>query len=182
MIRASFQHFKNTPLSLSLIPSRLSKTRSVYDIVAQRIAHKVQRKLEYTQSHPENISFASAMEIFRTYTLGQDLPLTLQIEVTEASAGGQGKTLKSDVILPHAVKSDAVLRILCLTNEVKKATEMGAHAVGGEEMIAKMDKEFFESMKIDRILCSTALFPKVVRIAKLLGPLGLMPSPSKGQS
>ena len=74
----------------SVNPFVFTSKRLIYDLKAQKVAFKQQRKELKKLSHPENIDLFAALEIFKTYTLNQDLPLSLHIELTESAVGGAG--------------------------------------------------------------------------------------------
>ncbi|KAI0238905.1 hypothetical protein L0F63_005227 [Massospora cicadina] len=61
--------------------------------------------------------------------------------------------------------------------EAELATSLGADYVGGQELIAKVQAS---EIKFDQVLCTPGMYPHVVKIARTLGPLGLMPTPKKG--
>ena len=54
---------------------------------------------------------------------------------------------------------------------------MGAHIVGAESLIQDITED---KLKFDKVLCTKEMFPQVIKIAKYLGPKGLMPSPARG--
>lgn len=57
------------------------------------------------------------------------------------------------------------------------AKELGADIVGGPEIIPSI---LDGKLSFTSCLSTRSLFPHVIKIAKFLGPKGLMPSPAKG--
>ncbi|KAJ3252653.1 hypothetical protein HK103_001356 [Boothiomyces macroporosus] len=61
--------------------------------------------------------------------------------------------------------------------DAELAKELGADIVGGVELLEQITQN---QLQFDRCLSTKQMFPNVVKIAKILGPKGLMPSPAKG--
>ncbi|MBQ4557758.1 MAG: 50S ribosomal protein L1 [Clostridia bacterium] len=81
------------------------------------------------------------------------------------------------VVLPHGTgKSIKVLAIVKGDNEAI-AKEAGADYVGAEEMIAKIQGGWLD---FDACVTTPDMMPAMGRVAKVLGPKGLMPNPKSG--
>lgn len=83
--------------------------------------------------------------------------------------------VRSTLLFPHSVgKSKFVIAFVSADKE-KEAKDAGADRVGGEELIA----EIAQSGKIDFdvAVATPDMMVKLTKIAKLLGPAGLMPNP-----
>lgn len=65
----------------------------------------------------------------------------------------------------------------CQGKEADEAVACGADVVGGVELI---DKVVANEVEFNQVLCTPAMFPHVLKIARTLGPRGLMPTPKKG--
>ena len=80
--------------------------------------------------------------------------------------------IRSTVALPHG--TGKTIRIAVVTSTMEKdAKEAGADIVGGEEFIDKMSKE----INFDILVATPEMMPKLAKMAKVLGPKGLMPNP-----
>jgi large subunit ribosomal protein L1 len=146
-----------------------------------RANFKRNQKLQRQSQHPENISFSQAISSFRPYTLGMDVPLSLHVELSDSAS--QGKIVRGEVALQHQLTDQGPMRVLVFAEQgqAEAAKKLGATIVGDEELIATLTTpEAVDALNVSRILSTKAMFPKVVRIAKILGPKGLMPSPAKG--
>lgn len=76
--------------------------------------------------------------------------------------------------LPHGTGKS--LRIAAFTEkQQKEAKQAGADIVGGEELVEKMGVA--KSFDFDVAVATPEMMPKLAKIAKILGPKGLMPNP-----
>ena len=56
----------------------------------------------------------------------------------------------------------------------------GAEVVGSEDLIAAIQKGGASAIDFDKCLATSAMMSKLARIARTLGPRGLMPNPKLG--
>lgn len=82
------------------------------------------------------------------------------------------------VVLPHGTGKSVKVLVIAKGEKAKEAQEAGADFVGAEDMIEKIQKENW----VDFDVCITTpdMMGLVGRIAKILGPKGLMPNPKSG--
>ena len=125
----------------------------------------------------------------RTYKLEEAVPLLKKIryakfdETVEVALrlGVDPKhadqMVRGTVVLPHGLgKSKRVLTIAS-GEKVREAEEAGADWVGGDEMVAKIQKGW---MGFEAVVATPDMMKSVGRLGKLLGPRGLMPNPKTG--
>ncbi|MFA6429964.1 MAG: 50S ribosomal protein L1 [Patescibacteria group bacterium] len=83
--------------------------------------------------------------------------------------------VRSTIIFPHSIgKSKKVIAFVNADKE-KDAKEAGADIVGGEQLIDEIAKS--GKMDFDVAVATPDMMPKLAKVAKLLGPAGLMPNP-----
>lgn len=84
--------------------------------------------------------------------------------------------VRSTATLPHGTgKSKRVAAFVAAPEKEKEAKDAGADLVGGEELIAEIAKT--GKIEFDVAVATPDMMPKMAKVAKILGPRGLMPSP-----
>lgn len=93
-------------------------------------------------------------------------------------ASQSDQMIRGTVSLPHGIGKSVRVIVFCQGEHVAKATEAGADAAGGDELIKKIQQENWTDF--DVALAMQDMMGKVSRLGKVLGPRGLMPSPKAG--
>ena len=81
------------------------------------------------------------------------------------------------VVLPHGTGKNVRVFVLAKGDNADIAEKAGADVVGGEEMISKIQQGWLD---FDVCITTPDMMPIVGRVAKVLGPKGLMPNPKSG--
>jgi len=81
-------------------------------------------------------------------------------------------------VLPNGTGKKVKVLVIAKGEKADQATACGADYVGGEEIIAKIQKENW--FDFDVCITTPDMMGMVGRIARLLGPKGLMPNPKSG--
>ncbi len=86
--------------------------------------------------------------------------------------------VRGTVVLPNG--TGKVVKVLVITkgDNAEKAKKAGAEFVGAEDMIEKIQKENW--LGFDVCITTPDMMPVIGKIAKILGPKGLMPNPKSG--
>jgi len=86
--------------------------------------------------------------------------------------------VRSTVMLPHGLGKTVRVMVFAEGEDARKAQEAGADIVAGDEVIARIQDEGF--MDFDAVLAVPSIMRKIGRVARILGPRGLMPNPKAG--
>lgn len=121
-------------------------------------------------------SLADAIEALRGYTSKKfdeslEIAIRLGIDVTKAD-----QNIRGMLSLPNG--TGKTVRVAVFTvNGADDAKKAGADVVGGEELIEKVAGG---EINFDRVIATPDMMPKMSKIARILGPKGLMPNPKLG--
>lgn len=86
--------------------------------------------------------------------------------------------VRGTVVLPNGTGREVKVLVIAKGDKADIATKAGADIVGAEEIIAKILNENF--LDFDVCITSPDMMGQMGRVAKILGPKGLMPSPKSG--
>ncbi len=80
--------------------------------------------------------------------------------------------VRGTVSLPHGTGKSKKIAVITSTQQAE-AKAAGADVIGGEEMI----DGFAKKINFDILVATPEMMPKLAKVAKVLGPKGLMPNP-----
>ncbi|MCX6744024.1 MAG: 50S ribosomal protein L1 [Candidatus Parcubacteria bacterium] len=83
--------------------------------------------------------------------------------------------IRSTALLPHGTGKKIKIAVIAPADKQKDAKEAGATIVGGEELIEEIAKT--KKTNFDVLITVPEMMKDLGKIAKILGPKGLMPSP-----
>ena len=100
-----------------------------------------------------------------------DVSFHFDVDPTQAD-----QQVRGTLILPNGNGKEK--KICAITSKVEDAKAAGADFVGGKELIEKIQKESW--FGFDTLIATPEMMGELGKIARLLGPKGLMPSPKAG--
>jgi len=97
-----------------------------------------------------------------------EIHLNLNVDPKKAD-----QLVRGTVVLPYGTGKK--IKVIVFTEENPKTfLEVGALKAGGEDLIAEVEKGFLD---FDVAVAEPPMMKKIAKLAKVLGPKGLMPSP-----
>ena len=100
-----------------------------------------------------------------------DVSFKLNVDPRQAD-----QQVRGTLVLPHG--NGKTKKVLAITDKVEEAKAAGADFYGGAEMIEKIQKENW--FDYDVVVATPNMMGQIGRIARILGPKGLMPNPKTG--
>ena len=121
-------------------------------------------------------TLTDAIDALREYTSKKfdetlEIAIRLGIDVTKAD-----QNIRGMLSLPNG--TGKTVRVAVFTeNAADEAKKAGADVVGGQDLI---DSVAAGNINFDRVIATPDMMPKMSKIARVLGPKGLMPNPKLG--
>jgi len=100
-----------------------------------------------------------------------EIAIKLGIDVTKAD-----QNIRGMLSLPNGTGKKVRVAVFTI-NSQDEAKKAGADVIGGEELIDKVANGFLD---FDRVIATPDMMPKMSKVARVLGPKGLMPNPKLG--
>ena len=133
------------------------------------------RKLvERSNAYEVEEAVALAVET-ATAKFDETIELHVKLGVDGRNADQQ---VRGTVVLPHGTGKELKVLVIAKGDKATEAQNAGADFVGAEDMIAKIQNENW--LGFDACITTPDMMGLVGRIARVLGPKGLMPNPKSG--
>lgn len=121
-------------------------------------------------------AIADAIGALRAYSSKKfdetlEIAIRLGVDVTKAD-----QNIRGMVSLPNGTGKSVRVAVFTV-NSADEAKKAGADVVGGEDLIEKVAAG---EINFDRVIATPDMMPKMSKIARVLGPKGLMPNPKLG--
>lgn len=121
-------------------------------------------------------TIADAIDALREYSSKKfdetlEIAIRLGIDVTKAD-----QNIRGMLSLPNGTGKSVRVAVFTV-NSADEAKKAGADVVGGEDLIEKVAAG---EINFDRVIATPDMMPKMSKVARILGPKGLMPNPKLG--
>ena len=130
--------------------------------------------VERGKSYDVSEAFAKIPEI-ATAKFDETIEAHFKLGVDPRQADQQ---VRGTVVLPNGTGKNVRVLVIAKGDKADIAEKAGADIVGAEEIIAKIQNENY--LDFDVVITSPDMMGQLGRVARILGPRGLMPSPKAG--
>ena len=131
-------------------------------------------KIERSRVYEANEALALAIDT-ATAKFDETIELHVKLGVDPKNAYQQ---VRGSVVLPNGTGKNVKVLVIAKGDKAEIAKENGADYVGAEDVIDKIMKENW--LDFDACITTPDMMGLVGRIARVLGPRGLMPNPKSG--
>jgi len=131
------------------------------------------KKVEATKLYTVTEALALAKAVaFAKFDETVDLAFRLGVDPRHAD-----QMIRGALALPAGTGKTVRICVITSGENIKAAEGAGADHVGGDDIVAKIAGGWLE---FDRVIASPDMMSKLGRVARILGPRGLMPNPKLG--
>lgn len=130
---------------------------------------KIDREKEYTL----NEAVATVKDL-KSAKFDETVELALNLNVDPRHAD---QMLRSSVVLPHGTGKKVTVAVFAKDAKIDEAKEAGADLIGNDELLAKIQEG---QIDFDIVIATPDMMGVLGRVARILGPKGLMPNPKTG--
>lgn len=131
-------------------------------------------KIESGKAYDVQEAFSKIDEI-ATAKFDETIEAHIKLGVDPRQADQQ---VRGTVVLPNGTGKSVRVLVIAKGDKADIAQKAGADIVGAEEIIAKIQNENY--LDFDVVITSPDMMGQLGRVARILGPRGLMPSPKSG--
>ncbi len=132
-------------------------------------AAKVDRALEYELA--EAIDKVKAITTTK-FDATVDVAMKLGVDPRHAD-----QVVRGTVMLPYGTGKTVSVLVVCKENKIEEAREAGADFIGFEDYIEKIRNGWTD---VDVVVATPDVMGQLGKVARILGPRGLMPNPKSG--
>lgn len=125
----------------------------------------------------------------KLYTLGEAMSLVKEVNVANFNASVDlhvrlgvdprkaDQAIRGTTVLPHGTGKEKTVAVFCTPDKEQEAKDAGADFVGLNDLIEKVQGGW---TAVDVVIATPNVMAQIGKIARILGPRGLMPTPKTG--
>lgn len=150
-------------------------------ITARTTINRLQQAAGYAskkvvKENPNALDLHEAIRVLKAVEVGRpqhQLEMHVQCKIEKSTP-----PIRGSIILPRGVKQEASILVFAEGKKAEEARAAGATYVGGQELVEQVKNG---ELKFDKCISTPDMLPSVAKIARILGPKGLMPTLKKGE-
>ena len=100
-----------------------------------------------------------------------DVALNTSIDTKQSD-----QNIRGSFVPPHGLGKKVEIAVFASGKNAEEATALGVKHVGGDDLVAILEK----NIDVDVIIATPDMMSTVSKMAKILGPKGMMPNPKTG--
>lgn len=130
-------------------------------------------KVEAEKNYALNDAVALVKEIdYSNFDASVEVVFNLNVDTRQAD-----QQLRGAVVLPNGTGKDKKVIVFAQGDKAKEAEAAGADVVGAADLVAQIQGGWLD---FDTAIATPDMMAQVGRVARVLGPKGLMPNPKTG--
>ena len=134
---------------------------------------EAEAKVDSDRLYPLDEAMGLVKEVNTTkFNASVDLHIRLGVDPRKAD-----QAIRGTVSLPHGTGKSKRVLVMCTPDKEAEAKEAGADFAGLDEFVQKITDGWLD---IDVVIAMPNVMAKMGKIARILGPRGLMPNPKTG--
>ena len=134
----------------------------------KKIAEGIDRNKAY--------GLAEAIEILKKSELKFDQTVEIHFNLG-VDPKHSDQVVRGTVVLPHGTGRQVRVLVFCKDNNLEVAKNAGADYAGGADLVQKIQEGWLD---FDAVVATPDMMPVISKVARVLGPRGMMPSPKAG--
>ena len=119
---------------------------------------------------------AEAIEILKKSEVKFDQTVEVQFNLG-VDPKHSDQVVRGTVVLPHGTGRTVRVLVFCKDNNIEIAKNAGADYAGGADLVQKIQEGWLD---FDSVVATPDMMPVISKVARVLGPRGMMPSPKAG--
>lgn len=137
---------------------------------------KKYKKVAESFDHTKEYGLEDALQILKKSELKFDQTVELHFNLG-VDPKQTDQAIRGTVVLPNGTGRKVRVLVFCKDNNFQIAKDAGADYVGGADFVQKIQEGWLD---FDSVIATPDMMPVISKVARVLGPRGLMPSPKAG--
>jgi large subunit ribosomal protein L1 len=135
----------------------------------QKLLEKIDKNKKYTiKEAVEKVKELQSAKFDETV----EIALNLNVDPRHAD-----QMIRSSVVLPHGTGKKVKVAVFAKGDKIDEAKEAGADIIGDDELLKQIQEG---NIDFDIVIATPDMMGVLGRVARILGPKGLMPNPKTG--
>ena len=137
---------------------------------------KKYKKVAETFDRNKAYGLAEAIEILKKSEVKFDQTVEVHFNLG-VDPKHSDQVVRGTVVLPHGTRRTVRVLVFCKDNNIEIAKNAGADYAGGADLVQKIQEGWLD---FDSVVATPDMMPVISKVARVLGPRGMMPSPKAG--